>query len=123
MASADEPRDRAEVRALARDARRTARALRQTAQDTHRASAELREQMVETRRTVAATLAEALAVTHISASLRVGALTSRCAWCGRYRIADRWTRVFRPGFIERCGTTHGICDDCIVRLRAHGKSV
>jgi hypothetical protein len=50
-------------------------------------------------------------------------LTTRCAWCGRYRIDDRWLVVERvPVFAER-RASHGICDDCIAALKGAGLSV
>jgi hypothetical protein len=52
-----------------------------------------------------------------------GGLTTRCAWCGRYRIDDRWLVVERvPVFAER-RAAHGICDDCIAALKGAGLSV
>jgi len=53
-----------------------------------------------------------------------GGLTTRCAWCGRYRIDERWLVVERvPAFAERRGVSHGICDDCIAALKGAGLSV
>lgn len=59
----------------------------------------------------------------VSSALRDGTLTSRCAWCGRYRIAERWVVVGRGDMIERTHTTHGICEDCVAALRDAGLSV
>jgi len=55
--------------------------------------------------------------------LREGALTCRCAWCGRYRIGEaRWVRVEPSAHAAIAQTTHGICDDCITILRESGLS-
>lgn len=59
----------------------------------------------------------------VSSALREGALMSRCAWCGRYRIAERWVVVGPGGMIELTQTTHGICEDCVAVLREAGLSV
>ncbi len=52
------------------------------------------------------------------------ALSARCAWCGRYRVDDKWV-VAPPGSVslKARDSTHGICDDCIADLRARGLSV
>jgi hypothetical protein len=50
-------------------------------------------------------------------------LITRCAWCGRYGVGDRWFVVDpKPQGLEN-KTTHGICDDCVAVLREAGMSV
>ena len=61
-------------------------------------------------------------ITWVSAELRDTGLTTRCAWCGRYRLADRWVRLRPTGFVFDRKTSHGICDDCINALREAGLS-
>ena len=58
-----------------------------------------------------------------SAVLRESGMASRCAWCGRFRFAERWVVVALPVFAERVEVTHGICEDCVGALRAAGMSV
>jgi hypothetical protein len=57
---------------------------------------------------------------------RDGALTTRCAWCGRYAVGNRFRRPDEtPSFVSFAGSdhvTHGICPDCIDALRREGKS-
>jgi hypothetical protein len=54
-------------------------------------------------------------------------LMTRCAWCGRIRLAGLWVRVEElPGFFPRPRlrqVTHGICESCVDDLRATGRSV
>jgi hypothetical protein len=59
---------------------------------------------------------------HVSEDLRETGMTSRCAWCGRYRIGDRWMVLGQSRLIATSRTTHGICEDCIEVLRAAGLS-
>lgn len=60
----------------------------------------------------------------ISAALRDGRLTSRCAWCGRYRVGERWMIVAElPQLVAYAGTTHTICDQCVDLLQKRGLSV
>jgi hypothetical protein len=56
--------------------------------------------------------------------LRAGTgLIGRCAWCGRYRVGDRWLVVEpKPQDLEN-KTSHGICEDCEANLRRVGMSV
>lgn len=57
-----------------------------------------------------------------SAECRV--LSARCAWCGRYRVDDKWVVApHRSVPLTAKDSTHGICDDCIADLRARGLSV
>jgi hypothetical protein len=66
-------------------------------------------------------VATSLVMTSISTDLREGSLTSRCAWCGRYRVGeDRWVRVGPNVVVDMADTTHGICEDCVDALRAAG---
>ena len=58
-----------------------------------------------------------------SALLRAEGMPTRCAWCGRYRVADRWVILEdMPGFLAFASATHGICDECLAALRAAGMS-
>ena len=68
------------------------------------------------------TVAQSEVLAHISEDLRVTGLTSRCAWCGRYRIGERWRVIEESPLILPNRTTHGICDDCIEALREAGMS-
>jgi hypothetical protein len=62
-------------------------------------------------------------ITTVSSDLREGALTSRCAWCSRYRLRDgRWVAIRASVMIELADTTHSICDDCVRVLRDSGLS-
>jgi hypothetical protein len=67
---------------------------------------------------------ESEALIDISTALREGRLTSRCAWCGRYRVGGRWVVVTEiPPLVAYAGTTHTICDNCIEVLQQRGLSV
>ena len=60
----------------------------------------------------------------ISIALREGRLTSRCAWCGRYRVAERWHVVAEmPEVVMYAGTTHTICEECVETLQKTGLSL
>lgn len=60
----------------------------------------------------------------VSAALREADLTTRCAWCSRYRVDGRWVLVEPPPeFGGLAGITHGICEECVAELRATGMSV
>lgn len=62
-------------------------------------------------------------VVGVSAALRESGFTTRCAWCGRYRVGDRWVVVVdAPEFLELAAVSHGICDDCVGELRTAGLS-
>jgi len=71
----------------------------------------------------AETVAESEVIAHLSAELRGAGMTSRCAWCGRYRIGDRWVAATASSIIEHSRSTHTICDDCMAGLRDAGLSV
>lgn len=94
---------------LSRNARQAAAAARQRALETCQVSEEI--------------VADSLAIVEVSKGLRDGAFTSRCAWCGRYRIGDRWVTVGRPEVVLESRTTHSVCDDCTTALRDAGQSV
>jgi hypothetical protein len=67
--------------------------------------------------------AQSQVIAHVAAARRGSGLMSRCAWCGRYRVDDRWVRVEpKPEFLED-RTSHGICTECIAALRGAGLSV
>ncbi len=68
------------------------------------------------------TVAESEVLAHVSEDLRVSGMTSRCAWCGRYRIGDRWLALERSPLIESSRSSHGICEDCTDSLREAGLS-
>ena len=60
----------------------------------------------------------------VSSALRASGLTTRCAWCSRYRVDGHWVLVEPPpDFGETTVMTHGICEDCVAALRAAGMSV
>jgi hypothetical protein len=59
----------------------------------------------------------------VMAHLQRGHLGARCAWCGRYRVGDRWVRVARELDESSARVTHGICPDCVAALRDAGRSV
>jgi hypothetical protein len=63
-------------------------------------------------------------IVSVSAALRASDLTTRCAWCSRYRVQGLWVLVEPPPeFGDRAGITHGICEECVAELRATGMSV
>ena len=63
-------------------------------------------------------------IAHLLEEVRLGRLTSRCAWCGRYRAGQQWVHLSeRPPFVDELALSHGICPDCIVELRRQGMSV
>lgn len=63
-------------------------------------------------------------VTALSADRRESRMTARCAWCGRFRIGERWLVVeSMPVFADHAQITHGICEDCVEALRSAGMSV
>jgi len=67
---------------------------------------------------------EADVLAHLSASLAEERLLSRCAWCGRYRAGEQWIVIADSAApLQRAGSTHGICPDCLTDLRRSGKSV
>lgn len=68
-------------------------------------------------------LATSQVLTTLSVDRRHGTLTSRCAWCGRYRIEGTWVKVGPGVAINGAETTHGICEDCVAALRGAGLSV
>jgi hypothetical protein len=50
-------------------------------------------------------------------------LTTRCAWCGRYRMRNAWVVLAHvPPEVQGEATTHGICPDCVAVLRHSGMS-
>jgi hypothetical protein len=86
----------------------------------------LREALLRRAQHAADAAAEVVAhsqvLAHVSAELRHLGMTTRCAWCGRYRIGDRWVVVEDSPLIHENQTSHGICDDCMRRLREAGLS-
>lgn len=63
------------------------------------------------------------ALLHRAAELREGALSARCAWCGRYRVGDSWLPAGEiPEAAAGARVSHGICPDCVAALRDAGKS-
>lgn len=61
---------------------------------------------------------------HLTASGVDAGLVSRCAWCGRYRVGERWVDAGRGSALPQWSrATHGICPDCLDDLRRSGKSV
>lgn len=68
-------------------------------------------------------MAESHDESDVEASLLRGTgFTTRCAWCGRYRVGDRWVAVKDVPSIKESSTTHGICEDCMAALRDAGLS-
>jgi hypothetical protein len=53
---------------------------------------------------------------------REAKMTTRCAWCSRYRFGEQWVLVEEPS-ATAADVTHGICEDCMAALRASGMSV
>jgi hypothetical protein len=76
----------------------------------------------DARDAAAETVAQSEVLAHISEDLRGIGMTSRCAWCGRYRIGERWARIEASPLIHASRTTHGICDVCVANLRSAGLS-
>lgn len=59
----------------------------------------------------------------LSSAVRQAGMTTRCAWCSRYRISGRWLLpTDAPHFVDFAAVSHGICEDCIAELRAAGLS-
>jgi hypothetical protein len=55
--------------------------------------------------------------------LREGAMSARCAWCGRYRVGELWLPAHAmPAAATAAPVSHGICPDCVAALRDAGKS-
>jgi hypothetical protein len=54
--------------------------------------------------------------------LRETGLAARCAWCGRYRVGDRWLPLGEVPEHTGADVSHGICPDCVAALRNTGKS-
>jgi hypothetical protein len=69
------------------------------------------------------TVADSEVLVSVSTALREQGMATRCAWCGRYRIGDRWVVVRERALFGSLGTSHGICPDCIGTLREAGMSV
>ena len=54
-------------------------------------------------------------------------LVTRCAWCERYEVGNRWLpekkiKTFLRGGDWMSDATHGICPDCVQSLRRRGLS-
>jgi hypothetical protein len=64
------------------------------------------------------------ALLHRAAELREGAMSARCAWCGRYRVGESWLPTGAVPEEATAGerVSHGICPDCVEALRDAGKS-
>lgn len=71
--------------------------------------------------------ADAEVLVEVTEALRTGAISSRCAWCGSYRVAGRWLHESQ---MPRVATTshglahvsHTICPPCVDELREAGLS-
>jgi hypothetical protein len=62
-------------------------------------------------------------VVDLSVAIRDGGMTTRCAWCSRYRLSRGWVAVSdAPKFLDFAAVSHGICDECVAELRAAGLS-
>jgi hypothetical protein len=58
-----------------------------------------------------------------AAERREDAMSARCAWCGRYRVGERWLPAGElPEGVVAASVSHGICPDCVAALRDAGKS-
>ena len=99
------------------------RYVREVASDEKRLHDALLKRAQEAVDAAAETVAASEVLAHVSEELRETGMTSRCAWCGRYRIGDRWLVVRDSVLIDRSRTTHGICEDCVDTLRGTGLSV
>lgn len=62
-------------------------------------------------------------LTYLSEELRETGLTTRCAWCGRYKIEEGWALIEQSRMVREERTSHGICEDCVTALRNNGLSV
>jgi hypothetical protein len=69
------------------------------------------------------TVADSEVLVEVSTRLREEGMATRCAWCGRYRIGDRWLVVPERALFDSLGTIHGICPDCVDTLQRAGMSV
>jgi hypothetical protein len=62
-------------------------------------------------------------VVSLSVALRESGMTTRCAWCSRYRVGGRWVvAADAPEFADSAAVSHGICEECVAELRAVGLS-
>lgn len=86
------------------------------------------EDLLRRVRAAAARAAELVGAAEVAAetsdAIRNHDLRARCAWCGRYRVAERWLDAdaipaFPPSDEE---TTHTICPSCSEALRREGQS-
>ncbi|HET8752528.1 MAG TPA: hypothetical protein VFM43_08395 [Gaiellaceae bacterium] len=67
---------------------------------------------------------ESEAIGSVSDSLSESRMAARCAWCGRFRVGERWVVIEEmPAFGDASKVTHGICGACVEALRAAGMSV
>jgi hypothetical protein len=69
------------------------------------------------------TVADSQVLVESSVARREGTMTKRCAWCERYLVAGRWLSLPPLLARTRVGSTHGICPDCVDKLRGDGQSV
>jgi hypothetical protein len=67
-------------------------------------------------------VAHSQVLVHVTEDLRELGLTTRCAWCGRYRVEGRWVVLAASPLITASHTSHGICEDCVEALRSAGLS-
>jgi hypothetical protein len=86
----------------------------------HEALLERAEKAVEAAEEI---VADSEVLGHLWSDLRETGVTSRCAWCGRYRAGERWVVVERAPTPLAMSTSHSICEDCVTALRRTGMSV
>jgi hypothetical protein len=83
---------------------------------------ELQERAQEARDAAREAVAHSQELRWLVREWKVGTFTSRCAWCRRYRVGDRWLEAARTPPVRVSRTTHTICDDCAAALREAGLS-
>lgn len=82
----------------------------------------LRERARNARHAAKETVAHSKDLAWLLSVCRQDTLTSRCAWCRRYRVGEHWLDAGRTPPVRASPTTHTICDDCAQALRDGGVS-
>jgi hypothetical protein len=88
----------------------------------------LRRRIAAAQEAAANACAESELLIEVTAAIKSGALSSRCAWCGSYRIGERWvpeSEMPRSATSSRglSNVSHSICPTCTEVLRDSGLSV
>jgi hypothetical protein len=88
----------------------------------------LRRRIVAAHEAAVEACADAEVLAEVTAAIKSGALSARCAWCGSYRIGKRWlpeSEMPRSATSSRglSNVSHTICPTCTEVLRDSGLSV